>query len=99
MLLVCLIRQIIFASSDMKRNNSFGKVIWLHMKHCEDPRAERVPDSRKTPLVAGWLPAELQPEARPGVHLPRDLISVLSSALAALNTLQLLYQFFDRAAG
>ncbi|KAL3230391.1 hypothetical protein MRX96_023441 [Rhipicephalus microplus] len=33
----------------------------------------------------GWRPAELQPGARPGVHLPRDLISVLSSALASLN--------------
>ncbi|KAL3230393.1 hypothetical protein MRX96_023443 [Rhipicephalus microplus] len=75
------------APNDMKHNNLFGKVIWLLMEDCEDPRAERVSDSRKTPFVAGWRPGELQPGARPGVHLPRDLISVLSSALAALNTL------------
>ncbi|KAL3230392.1 hypothetical protein MRX96_023442 [Rhipicephalus microplus] len=46
----------------------------------------------------GWLPAELQPGARPCVHLPRDLISVLSSAMAAQRTLYHHYQFFIRVA-
>ncbi|KAL3208178.1 hypothetical protein MRX96_009758 [Rhipicephalus microplus] len=81
------------APNDMKRNNLFGKFIWLHMEDCEDPQSERVSDSQKTPLVSGWHPAELQPGARPGVHVPWDLISVLSSVLAALNTLQRLKQF------
>ncbi|KAL3208180.1 hypothetical protein MRX96_009760 [Rhipicephalus microplus] len=98
MLVVCLIGQIIFASSDMKRNNSFDKVIWLHMDDCEDPRAERISDSLKTPFVAGWRPAELQAGARPGVYLPRDLIDVLSSALAVLHTLERLHQFLTRVA-
>ncbi|KAL3208183.1 hypothetical protein MRX96_009763 [Rhipicephalus microplus] len=37
--------------------------------------------------TAGLLPDELHPGGRPSVHLPRDLISVLMSALAVLNTL------------
>ncbi|KAL1428993.1 hypothetical protein MTO96_016735 [Rhipicephalus appendiculatus] len=79
----------IFATSNMHRKHSFGKVCWPRTGHCQDPRVQRVAHRRKTPPVPGRLPAGLQPGARQDVHLRGDLIDVVRSALATLNTLEI----------